>query len=140
MIFTPVRNAKGKDEFSENSATDGCIFIIRGRLRLTLEDDSEHELSPSLNRDLKAVCKFCYVDIGEKERSQSWDQLQREIGFYTNELSKLQGECVPYFYGQFYGTVADNSQAVNCMLLEDAGKEVTYERFADSAGIEENFM
>ena len=110
----------------------GNIFVIKGRLSLLPQSDSETE-------SIAAICKFC---IGASSLFvPSWREpsLTREIRFYPDQLLDLQGDCVPYFYGGFQATLEDGDPIL-CMFLEDAGPPVSPDRFWHSAGKDEVFM
>ena len=120
----------GSNQLCDTFKVEGHIVCHKGKLCVGDE---------SADQGIDVVCKFVEA-FGYTISPRDARSLEREIELYANHLQDLQGDCVPYFYGGFEANMPEANGTIICMLLEDAGEPVSYQRLRLSEGVDETFM
>ena len=131
LHFKPSFDPKlGSNQLCDTFKVEGSIVCHKGKLCVGDE---------SADQGIDVVCKFVEA-FGYTISPRDARSLEREIELYSKHLRDLQGDCVPYFYGGFEANMPEANGTIICMLLEEAGEPVSYQRLRLSEGVDETFM
>lgn len=99
----------------------------QAKLELTaiIDEDEDMETWHAKMDSKKVVAKLIRIDQPSSNYPQcAFDNLKKESELFTTDLSKLQGDVVPRFFGLYSGN-GEGTTVAACMVLEHYDEIVT---------------